>query len=105
MQNSIKIENNYKMVAYWKGRRYKLERTENLEEVLLALGVNYILRKLAMSVVPVVELVEDGDYYLFKQYTIIRNREVRFKPGEEFIEDCPGMILLSNIIHNILSQN
>lgn len=78
--------------ALWKGRRYKLERTENLEEVLLALGVNFVLRKLAMTVIPVVELEYDGEYYYFRQYTVIRNREIRFKPEEEFIEETPGLL-------------
>ncbi|XP_063696310.1 fatty acid-binding protein-like [Culicoides brevitarsis] len=60
-----------------------------MEEVLLALGVNFVLRKLAHTVVPVVELEQDGEYYYFRQYTVIRNREIRFKPEEEFIEETP----------------
>lgn len=80
--------------ALWKGRRYKLQRTENFEEVLLALGVNFLLRKLAMSVIPVVELEYDGEFYYFRQFTLVQNREIRFKPGEEFIEQTPGLLLI-----------
>uniref|UniRef100_A0A336LIM5 CSON006049 protein n=1 Tax=Culicoides sonorensis TaxID=179676 RepID=A0A336LIM5_CULSO len=78
-----------KMSAIWKNKKYKLEKSENFEEFLLALGVNYFLRKLGMSVVPVIEMIEDGEFYVLKQTTTIRNVELRFKPDEEFIEETP----------------
>lgn len=53
-------------------------------------GVGYFFRKLGLSVVPVVELTQDGEYYVLKQSTTIRNVELRFKPDEEFIEQTPG---------------
>ncbi|XP_063695708.1 fatty acid-binding protein-like [Culicoides brevitarsis] len=73
----------------WAGKKYKLEKSENFEEFLVALGVGYLLRKLGNSVVPVIEMIQDGDYYVLKQSTTIRNVEIRFKPNEEFIEQTP----------------
>lgn len=56
------------------------------------IGVGYFLRKVGVSVIPVVELTQDGEYYVLKQSTTIRNVELRFKPNEEFIEQTPGIL-------------
>lgn len=61
--------------------------------ILRLTGVGYLLRKLGLSVVPVIEMIHDGEHYVLKQSTTIRNVEIRFKPDEEFIEQTPGTLL------------
>lgn len=56
------------------------------------IGVGYVLRKLATSVVPVVQLTLEDEFYVLKQTTTIRSIEIRFKPNEEFIELTPGSL-------------
>lgn len=56
---------------------------------MIVLGVNFVLRKLGLSVTPTVELLYDGEYYTIQQVTKIRTVIVKFKPGEEFIEETP----------------
>lgn len=47
------------------------------------------MRKLGTSVTPTVELLFDGEHYTIRQVTKIRTVIIKFKPGEEFIEETP----------------
>ena len=49
-------------------------------------GVNFVKRNLAKRVTPVVTITKDGDYYVFKTETTVKNTEIKFKLNEEFEE-------------------
>ncbi|XP_040844444.1 cellular retinoic acid-binding protein 2 isoform X2 [Ochotona curzoniae] len=67
---------------------WKIIRSENFEEMLKALGVNMMLRKIAVAAAskPTVEIKQDGDHFYIKTSTTVRTTEIDFKIGEEFEE-------------------
>jgi len=66
--------------------KYKLTNSENFDEFLKELGVNFVLRNLAKTSTPVIEISKDDDTYTLKTTTAIKNSEIKFKLGEEFEE-------------------
>ncbi|KAF2900139.1 hypothetical protein ILUMI_06057 [Ignelater luminosus] len=69
------------------GKKYKLESSENFDEYLKAIGVNIMLRKVANTASPVVELTKSGDQYTISSVTTFRTIVVSFKDGVEFETD------------------
>ncbi|XP_038167864.1 cellular retinoic acid-binding protein 2 isoform X2 [Arvicola amphibius] len=67
---------------------WKIIRSENFEELLKALGVNVMLRKIAVAAAskPTVEIKQEGDSFYIKTSTTVRTTEINFKIGEEFEE-------------------
>ncbi len=49
-------------------------------------GVNFVLRNLAKTSTPVVEITKDGEVYTLKTTTAIKNSEIKFELGKEFEE-------------------
>ncbi|CAO1405331.1 unnamed protein product [Diamesa serratosioi] len=69
-------------------RKYKLDRSENFDEFLKALGVNMIVRKMASTVTSTVQLVDEGsDLFSFNTTSTFRSQSLKFKIGEEFDEE------------------
>jgi len=66
--------------------KFKLTSSEKFEEILTALDVNMVSRKLAVAQTPVVEVTLAGDTYTIKQTTTVKTVEIKFKLGEEFEE-------------------
>jgi len=66
--------------------RFKLTSSENFDEFLKELGVNFVLRNLAKTSTPTVEITKDGDSYTLKTITAIKNSEIKFELGKEFEE-------------------
>jgi len=66
--------------------KYKLTNSENFDDFLKELGVNFVLRNLAKTSTPVIDITQDGDTYSMKTTTAIKNSEIKFKLGEEFEE-------------------
>ncbi|CAG2116474.1 unnamed protein product, partial [Medioppia subpectinata] len=52
----------------------------------ILLGVNFVLRNLAKTSTPVVEITKDGDTFSLKTITAIKNSEIKFELGKEFEE-------------------
>ncbi|XP_046979488.1 fatty acid-binding protein, muscle-like isoform X2 [Schistocerca americana] len=71
------------------GRKYKLDKSENFDEVMKALGVGMVTRKMGNAVSPVIELTKDGDTYTLKSSSTFKNTVITFKLGEEFEEETP----------------
>lgn len=71
----------------WEGKKYKLETSENFEEYMKALGVGLIMRKMGNTISPTVELVKEGDEYVFNTTSTFKSSTIKFKPGEEFDEE------------------
>ncbi|XP_030821154.1 cellular retinoic acid-binding protein 2 [Camarhynchus parvulus] len=69
---------------------WKMKSSENFEELLKALGVNVMLRKIAVAAAakPAVEIRQDGDgeSFYIRTSTPVRTTEIRFRVGEEFEE-------------------
>lgn len=66
--------------------KYNYESGENFDEFLKALGVGWILRNLAKTTKPTIEVSLDGDVYTVKTITTMKTTEIKFKLGEEFEE-------------------
>ncbi|XP_063173062.1 cellular retinoic acid-binding protein 2 [Candoia aspera] len=67
---------------------WKMRSSENFEELLKALGVNVMLRKIAVAAAskPAVEIKQEGTSFYIKTSTTVRTTEIHFKIGEEFEE-------------------
>ncbi|KAF7235550.1 Cellular retinoic acid-binding protein 2 [Varanus komodoensis] len=67
---------------------WKMKSSENFEELLKALGVNVMLRKIAVAAAskPAVEIKQDGEEFYIKTSTTVRTTEISFRIGEEFEE-------------------
>lgn len=74
-------------MALWEGKKYKLDRSENFEDYMYALGVGYFTRKIGNVTYPMVELKknEDGTFTLDTTSTF-KDTSITFTPGSEFDE-------------------
>ncbi|XP_053973373.1 probable fatty acid-binding protein isoform X2 [Hylaeus anthracinus] len=77
------------MLSAFYGKRYKLQTSENFDEMMKALGVSLMTRKMGSSVNPVVELTENNGLYTLKTTSPFKSSEIKFKLGEEFDEETP----------------
>ncbi|KAM4013792.1 cellular retinoic acid-binding protein 2 [Anomaloglossus baeobatrachus] len=67
---------------------WKMKHSENFEEMLKALGVNVMLRKIAVAAAskPAVEIKQEDESFYIKTSTTVRTTEINFKIGDEFEE-------------------
>ncbi|XP_014220478.1 fatty acid-binding protein, muscle isoform X1 [Trichogramma pretiosum] len=80
------------------GKRYKLSTSENFDELMKALGVGLIVRKMGAAVSPVVEVTENNGEYTMKTQSTFKNQEIKFKLGEEFDEETPDGRKVKSVI-------
>ncbi|TRY57587.1 hypothetical protein DNTS_032069 [Danionella cerebrum] len=68
---------------------WKMKSSENFEELLKALGVNAMLRKVACAAAskPHVEIRQNGEQFYIKTSTTVRTTEISFQIGQEFNEE------------------
>ncbi|OCT89372.1 cellular retinoic acid-binding protein 1 [Xenopus laevis] len=68
---------------------WKMKSSENFDELLKALGVNAMLRKVAVAAAskPHVEIRQNGDQFYIKTSTTVRTTEINFTVGDEFYEE------------------
>jgi len=66
--------------------KFKLTQSENFEEFMKALGVGLVTRKLGNKSSPTVTVTEQSGEYTFKQESLVKTSEIKFKIGEEFDE-------------------
>ncbi|XP_078540768.1 cellular retinoic acid-binding protein 1 [Lissotriton helveticus] len=68
---------------------WRMKSSEHFDDLLKALGVNAMLRKVAGAAAskPHVEIRQDGDRFYIKTSTTVRTTEINFKIGEEFSEE------------------
>nr|XP_033776986.1 cellular retinoic acid-binding protein 1 [Geotrypetes seraphini] len=68
---------------------WKMKSSENFDELLKALGVNAMLRKVAVAAAskPHVEIKQDEDWFYIKTSTTVRTTEISFRIGQEFDEE------------------
>ncbi|XP_023661932.1 cellular retinoic acid-binding protein 2a [Paramormyrops kingsleyae] len=67
---------------------WKMKSSENFEEMLKALGVNVMLRKIAVAAAskPLVEITQDGESFSIRTSTSVRTTHVSFTVGVSFNE-------------------
>ncbi|XP_067650808.1 fatty acid-binding protein homolog 6-like [Haliotis asinina] len=66
---------------------WQLERHENMDEYMKAVGVNIILRKMGLSITSYEEIKQDGDNWEIHITSTFKNAHLIFKLGEEFDEE------------------
>ncbi|KAG1955681.1 cellular retinoic acid-binding protein 1b [Pimephales promelas] len=68
---------------------WKMKSSEHFEELLKALGVNAMLRKVACAAAskPHVEIRQNGEQFYIKTSTTARTTEINFQIGQEFNEE------------------
>merc|ERR1712096_222476 len=66
--------------------KWKRTSSDQYEEFLSALDVNFLLRKAATASTPVMEISEEGGVWTIKTSTTLKSMELKFKLGEEFEE-------------------
>ncbi|XP_043286199.1 fatty acid-binding protein, muscle-like isoform X2 [Venturia canescens] len=76
-------------LAEFYGKKYKLASSDKFDEMMKALGVGLVTRKMGASVSPTVELTENDGVYTLKTLSTFKNSEIKFKLGEEFDEETP----------------
>merc|ERR1712105_276176 len=69
--------------------KWKRTSSDQYEEFLSALDVNFLLRKAANASTPVMEICEEGGVWSIKTSTTLKSMELKFKLGEEFEEKTP----------------
>ncbi|XP_028822558.1 cellular retinoic acid-binding protein 2a [Denticeps clupeoides] len=67
---------------------WKMESSENFEELLKTLGVNVMLRKIAVAAAskPQVEITQEGETLSIRTSTSVRTTHVTFTVGQSFNE-------------------
>jgi len=66
--------------------KFKLTTSDNFDEFLKELGVNFVLRNLAKTSTPTVEITKTDDQYSMKTVTTFKTTEIKFELGKEFEE-------------------
>ncbi|XP_039982752.1 cellular retinoic acid-binding protein 1 isoform X1 [Xiphias gladius] len=68
---------------------WKMKSSENFDDLLKALGVSAMLRKVAGAAAskPHVEIRQSGEHFYIKTSTTVRTTEINFLIGEEFNEE------------------
>jgi len=79
--------------------KFKLTSSDKFDEFLKELGVNFVLRNLAKTSTPVVEIAKSGDEFTLKTTTTFKTSEIKFKLGEDFEETrMDGKKVRTNVV-------
>jgi len=88
--------------------KWNLEKSENFDEYMKAVGVGMIMAKLGSTAKPVLTIAVDGDTWTLKSETTFKTTLITFKLGEEFDEttaDDRKMKTTLTLAGNTLTQD
>ncbi|KAF7493768.1 Fatty acid-binding protein [Sarcoptes scabiei] len=78
--------------------KFKLEKSENFDNFLKELGVNFVSRNLAKTASPTLIVTIDNDNYTIRTESI-RSSEIKFKLNQEFEESrMDGSKCISTVV-------
>lgn len=66
--------------------KWKLEKSENFEDYMGAIGVGYLMKKMGASATPTQVIDVSGNDVTIKTITTFRTSELKFTIGQEFEE-------------------
>lgn len=66
--------------------KYSLLRNENFDEFLAANGANWLIRKMATSSSPNLDVTQEGDKINMKLHSMVHSKETNVTVGEQFEE-------------------
>ncbi|KAK6186367.1 hypothetical protein SNE40_008415 [Patella caerulea] len=66
---------------------WKLEKNENWDELMEAMGVNFVLRKVASKITIYQEIVQNGDNWEINMTSTFKNKSVKFQLGVPFDDE------------------
>jgi len=89
--------------------KWKLESSDNFDGYMEAVGVGFMLRKVASTLKPdlIFEKGDDDDTFVMKTVSTFKSTEIKFKLGEEFDEETADgrkMKTTMTIAENKLTQ-
>lgn len=70
----------------WTNKKYILTKTHGFNQLMKAIGVRFVMRKIGNAVVPAVELLQNGDIYTLRTTSAYKDFQITFRIGEEFDE-------------------
>ncbi|KAJ8312420.1 hypothetical protein KUTeg_009793, partial [Tegillarca granosa] len=71
--------------------KWKVDRSENFDDFLKEVGVNFALRKIASLAKPVMDItIEEGDKVKIAMHIGIKDQIDMFKFGEEYEKEMDG---------------
>jgi len=71
--------------------KWKLDRSENFDEYLKALGVGMVKRKVVSGMTPTVEIQQSGTHYVIINTTSFSTDKSEFDIGTEFEAEIKGV--------------
>jgi len=71
--------------------KWKLDRSENFDEYLKALGVGMVKRKVVVSMTPTVEIQQKGDHFVIINATTFSTDKSEFDIGTPFEAEIKGV--------------
>lgn len=67
--------------------KWRLEESENFDKYMEAVGVGFMLRKVATTLKPDLVFAADGEGWKMRTESTFKTTEIGFKLGEEFEEE------------------
>lgn len=67
--------------------KWRLEESENFDKYMEAVGVGFMLRKVATTLKPDLVFEADGEGWKMRTESTFKTTEINFKLGEEFDEE------------------
>lgn len=84
-QTPLREDHLYTTMARFAGN-WKMEKSENFDDFMKAVGVGLVMRKMGNSAKPSQHITVEGDQWTLKTTSTFKNTEIKFKLGEAFDE-------------------
>ncbi|XP_050405974.2 fatty acid-binding protein homolog 5 [Patella vulgata] len=66
---------------------WKLEKNENWDEFMSAMGMNFVLRKVASKLTVCQEIIQNGDNWEINMTSTFKNKSIKFQLGVPFDDE------------------